>query len=173
MGFHVKLRRCQRLRVKDLESRDELTDVIQGDQAPWFTTSTPCFNVVQWCNLPWSKRSHRCGRPLGKLLENDLRSWWVFYTYASKLTEAKWWWWKWMDAGQVSWSMILIMIITITVTLIITRLAIICNNLMDTYNKDHNGYKNGKNINNNDVSCKFIILIHYIYIHTHIWRNST
>lgn len=64
--------------------------------------------------------------------------------YASKPTEAKWWWWKWMDAGQVSWSMILIMIITITITLIITILAIICNNLMDTYNKDHNGYNNGK-----------------------------
>ena len=69
----------------------------------------------------------------------------------------------------MSWSMILIMIITITVTLIITRLAIICNNLMDTYNKDHNGYKNGKNINNNDVSCKFIILIHYIYIYTNTY----
>ena len=28
-----------------------------------------------------------------------------------------------------------------------------------------------KNINNNDVSCKFIILIHYIYIYiyTHIY----
>ena len=43
---------------------------------------------------------------------------------------------------------------------------------MDTYNKDHNGYNNGKNINNNDVSCKFIILIHYIYIYIYIYTHT-